>query len=100
MRQNWRSSLYLEFAEVLQAGAFVSTAIVVSSKRDIFLERSIKIYYFVPDLAICPVFYCVHYVDLLLSSQVRCPVVSYMIVHFQDLIFLDTLIYLTASLYL
>jgi hypothetical protein len=47
MRQNWRSSLCMEFAEVLQVGA--------SSKRDIFLERSIKIYYFVPDLAICPI---------------------------------------------
>ena len=43
MRQNWRSSLYVEFAEVLQAGTFVSTPIVASSKRDIFLERSIKI---------------------------------------------------------
>lgn len=55
MRQNWRSSLYMEFAEVLQAGAFFSTPIFASSKGDIFLERSINIYYFVPDLAICPV---------------------------------------------
>jgi hypothetical protein len=55
MRQNWRSSLYMEFAEVLQIGAFVSTLIVASSRRDIFLGRSIKIYYFAPDLAICPV---------------------------------------------
>ena len=46
---------YMEFAEVLQAGAFVSTPIVASSKRNIFLECSIKVYYFVRDLAICPI---------------------------------------------